>query len=533
MQGFVKNLFTKRQTLVVAILIFIFSFLIHFLPVYLAGYSPAVDSENLILARNLALSGKPMIESDLNVYLSPQVLATVSGLKANTNSQLTPLIYSHLFKIFGFNKNLPLVFSLVCWSLICALIFILFKQWFNFFLGLICSLVAVFTPIFWWASIQLGFYEWAALFFVLGLFLYFYPKESSLITLALAGVFFALAIVCRNAFIISVFIVIVFSIYHQRSVKKLVYLSLPVIIIVGGIFYLDIQSGTNAYLSPAQNKSFSEFAHLFPDPYTYHFNQQNYLDTIKNKAEGDVASVIISQGGYGGKELLEKYFGIFINSFNYYLRQMIRPTILGGPIIIILMILGLIYLFKSNRTWLYFSGFWLMALFSALIFLRTSNSDHFLEIIFVVSLLVGFGFYSLASIAKNSLSKKYYYLTLIFLSLITVANYFFVDCWMFYREYKGDNLVVQAQPIIKSVNQNSLDPNKDILAVNIHPSMVGIINYYTSANIIYFDSQTIEDLLTANKLKEAFNYFGVTAVASYSEDLTNKISQVAPVKIIK
>ncbi|MFA6410766.1 MAG: hypothetical protein WCW26_04310 [Candidatus Buchananbacteria bacterium] len=531
---FGQEKYKKLLIIFLAVLIFAGSFLVHYLPVLVKGYSPAICTDNLILARNYYLTGQKTIENESGVYLSTDLIKENGGIAATTENELTPIIYSQLFRVFGFLPDLPLYISLICFSLILVLLFLLFNKMFNLSVALLAVGFGLLVPIFWWGSVYLGFYEFALLFFVLGFFIYFYPKQPSYFHLIFASLFFGLAALCRNAFLISFLAILIFDFFKNRSIKKSVVFVLPFAAIVGLVFGLEVFAGSNLYLSPKKVEAFSYYTHLFPDPYTYHFEAESYLAEIKDNAKGDIAGMIVDRGDYNFSEYLQKRGEILINSVNYYLRQLISLTILGGPITLLFVIFGFYFLQKENKKLFYFFGFWFSFLAFFLLFLKTSNWDHLLEILPLISLTGGLGvYYCLQSIYHWETDKNKSLILTIILVIAVFGNLFGLSKIMFSREYGGQNLVVKAQSIINGLKAANLDSKKDVVAIGIHPGLSGVLNYYTDKNYIYFDPETIIRLTKENKLKEGFDYFGVTAIAGFSDEIMATAANQTKVLIIK
>lgn len=536
MQILINYFKTNKKTLLVllAVLVFFITLFVHYLPILVKGYSPALDTDNLVLARNIHLTGEKVIENDLSIYLSSDLLKESGGIPAASFNKLTPLIYSWLFDIFGFHQDIPLYVSLICLSLVSALLFLLFNRLFNLSIALIGAGVSALVPTFWWESIQLGFYELAVLFFIVGLFFYLYPKKSNIYTLVFASIFFALAVLSRNAFLISFLAIIVFEFCRNRSLRKVIWLGLPLALIVGAVFFFDFQAGTNPYFSSNSGETFSDYGHLFPDAYVYHFEAESYLKSIKDQAGGDVAGRILSRGGYQGFESVQKRFQLFYNSIQYYARQFFRPTILGGPLAILFLFIGFYYLQKKNKALFSLFIIWLVILSSALVYLGTSNHDHFLEILSIISLAIALGIYYFIDLIFYSSLKNIK--KIIFVSVLLFGTFVYllgIDYWMFSREYGGENIAVKIHPLIEVLNNSNLDSKSDVVAVGVHSAVVGILNYYTNKNYIYFDPQTLERLVEEKKVNEAFEYFGVTHIAGFDNNLSQRVSEVTDVLVIQ
>lgn len=508
-------------------LIFASYFSIHYYQIFYKGYPLDVYDSNLTLARNLHFTGLGYIEDEKNIYLSTDLVAE-RGQKNDAGNKLTPIFYKYIFDLFGFSYNLPIFVSLFLWSLSAVFIFLILYKFFNIWIGLIGSIIDILLPYFWIASTTAGFYELAILFFIFGLF--FYLKREKYYYLFFAGIFFALAILARNAFVISAAAIAIFELYQRKSIKRLIFLTLPMFLIVGFSFTVDLIKGENYYLTEKSN-SFSYYSELFPDSYTYHFNKEQYLEQIKNEVKGDTANFLEMYGynlGFKGKVKL------YLNSAIYYLKNFFRLPILGGPMILLLMILGFYYLLKENKLLAKLFFIWLTIWYLGLIFMKTSNYNHFIEIRLIIVALSAFGFFKFLKVIfedqKNSL-KKNLWLGLIFIFLF--YQFFLTTKFILGRAYEGNNLMTLAVPLIEKVNSLQISPKNDVMAVDTHPALIGALNYYTNKNYIYFAPETVKKLITEKKLKEAFAYYGVTYAIDYGQDLNQGILDQTEIKIIK
>src|SRR3989338_7418737 len=104
------------KKIILSLLIFVFSIVAYYYPVYKKGYPPGADHQNLIEARNFALAGTYNLESSNGILLSSKNVSQLGSEKGIFNP-LTPIIYGHIFKYFGFKPNLPLYVSIVLFSL--------------------------------------------------------------------------------------------------------------------------------------------------------------------------------------------------------------------------------------------------------------------------------------------------------------------------------------------------------------------------------------------------------------------------------
>ena len=450
----------------------------------------------------------------------------------------------------------------------------------NYKLAVIFSIFYIFSPVIWLGSLFIGSYEFAFFFFSLGLLIYFYSKReyeyvisarfaiaSRLVSdeservarrakagiqnvdycvnpacsagrpdndkkyyylfLIISGIFLSLAALSRNAYLISILPILIYDFFKTKSLKRLLWLVFPVLLIVGGFNYFDaIKGNVNYYLS-SQIGSFTTYGHLFRDPYTYQFEKDQYLEFVRNIHDPDISEFLLKYGHeITPKERLLMYF----NSAAFYPKKILLAAYFGGPLLILLIIFGAIYLYRNKRgVFNYFCLFWLVFWYLALVILKTNNWDHFLEISFPMVLMMSLGFCWLTDKSGWSMrNKKFCYIGLflfIFLQLV------FANVWLLREAYNSSSLV-KYPTMIEGARQAGLTEN-DIVAVGFHQAVPEILNYYTDKSYIYFAPETVEKLLKENKLKKAFEYFGVTRFIGYDDKMSDKIFEQIGIEVIK
>lgn len=511
------------------LLCFSFYFSLHYYQIYYKNYPLEVGSTSLSLARNLHFTNLWSFEDAKNVYLSSDIIVEKGVISNDIGNKLTPIFYKYVFDIFGFNTNIAIIVCLILWSLSAVLIFLILYKLFGLPIAFLGFAIDSLLPYFWGLSTNAGFYELAVFLFTGGLFFYFFTKGNKI--LIIAGIFFALAILARNAFVISVFAILFFELYQSRFSKRLFFLALPILIIVGSSFALDYINQSNYYFT--ENKdSYNLYGHLFPDPYTFHFNQEEYINKIKDTATGDMANFLEM---YGEKTSLKQKLFSYYYSFTYYIKNFFRLPILGGPFILFLMILGGYYLYGKNKKLIQLFLFWLVSWFILLFILRTSNYDHFAEIRFIIVTLSAIGFYQLAVLLSDYFKdqKKLTKSINVILVGLLLIQILLVTKYIFGRQYESNNIMVVAYPIIQTINSSNIDVTKDIIAVGFHPSLAGVLNYYTNKNLVYFSEETINDLAPKGKLKEAFAIYQVNKIIGYNSSMTKDIIDATGVEEIK
>lgn len=530
----------KNKYLILTLfLIFVISVFIRYIPIYSKGYAYWFSSESLVLAKNLHLIGKYSTETENNIVLS-SALIDKSGVNSDKSNKLTSLLYGKIFDIFGFNTNLPLYVSLLIYGITTVLLFIIISRIFNFKIALIFALIDIFIPFILAGSISFGFYEWALLFFTFGLFIYLRKENPGLLRLFLSGLFFGLAVLSRDAFLISFGIIVIYDIYKKFTYKNLNWKKiktwffpfalrtfifvLPVLIIFGGYMVRDYIGGTpNYYL----NYDYSGYdSHLFPDPYTYQFERFEYINGVRDNVNGET---VVFLKRYNYEISLKQRISIYTYSIKYYIVNLLHQSNLGGPLILFFVIMGLIYTFKFKKNIFIFSTLWICLLLFVLVLMGTSNWDHLLEARFPIILLISTGFFWALTKLKEIVPEKNGYILLAGIILVLVLHLCQSDKWMLHENYLYSGAENRIK-ILKNITETNekIDKIKDIVAISDDPFF---FNYYTDNNYIYFNLDTVKKLLEQNKLKWAFGKFNVTAIAGYGE-LSDDIKKDIGVKII-
>jgi len=503
----------KKNIVLIVIILFLLSLVVHFYPVFKKGYSFDPLGGHLILARNFALTGQLEIESEKNIYLSPERIEQ-EGIYCNWGNKLTPYIYGWVFKIFGFNQNLPLYLTLIVWSLSGVILFLIVLRLFNLKVAFVFGLIDIFIPVFVQGSLMAGFYEWAVLFFSLGLLFYLWPKKekekSNWLSLVLASLFFGLAALARNVFLFSFIPFIIYDFWQKKSYKRIIIFILPFVILWGIYLVPGYLAGLpNAYLS-SQDTSFNHYGHLFPDPYTFHFEKEQYLESVLGDYHVDFSEYFLKYGyPVGFMDRLKLY----LESVLFYPIEISKINVLGGPLILLLLITGLVYLYRERKGLFKLFVLWGIVWYFLLVIMTTNNWDHFMELRLPLALLIALGVVWLSGHVK----KLPFILACIFL----VFHFGLANKWMLHEEYNTSKADVINELAVK-IDQAQLDKKNDVVAVNIHPVLQGL-NYYTDQNVIYFNSQTVERLLEENRLSEAFEQFGVTKIIGFDSDLSHRI----------
>src|SRR3989304_1782786 len=121
-----------KKIFLAIIILFVGASFLRIAPLIYKGYAPTGAHDNLVLARNFALTGEFKIENEKNVILSSS-RAGREGIESSLGNRLTVFLEAEIFKIFGFSPNLPFYASVILFALSTVLIFLLVLRIFNDF----------------------------------------------------------------------------------------------------------------------------------------------------------------------------------------------------------------------------------------------------------------------------------------------------------------------------------------------------------------------------------------------------------------
>jgi len=512
----------KIYLIFIVFIIFFISVAVRYWPIYHKGHSYNVAFENLILARNLNLTGEYKISNEKNVILSSLAVSD-SGIISQFGNKLTPVLYSKLFKVFGLNFEIPLIISLALYGFISVLLFILILKLFNLCVALIFSFIEIFSPLVLQRAIEVGTYEWAMFFLTIGIFIYLYKEKPNLLKLFFAGLFFALASLARNSFLILPFIFLLYDFYKNKSLKRIAIFILPILILWGvylGPSFLEKDKTTNVYLT-SQDTS-GAYMHLFPDPYTWYFERDSYVKSIIGTTNYDYNQFLIK---YGYPVSLKNRILMYFASIKSYPKGLLDQTTVGGPFMIFFLFLGGFYLFRNKKDFIKLFIVWGGLLYVFLVTLKSNHWGHFIALQLPLFLLISLGIYWIFKFVLKQGFKTYLKYAFVFgFILVLFIHLVQSDKWMFHEQYENSN-TGQALELVKAIEEqgNYLNKKQDIIAVGLYNQAPMLLNWYTDYSFVYFDPNTVKKLLEENKLKWAFEQFGVTKFTGYDKELTEEI----------
>ena len=516
-----------KKVFFIAVLVFLMS-LLRYIPYIYKNGSPWQEYSNLTLARNYAQTGKFSLEDSKNRFLTTALLPE-NGQIANLGNTFTPVIYAGIFKIFGFNFDLPVKITVILFALSSALIFLLIFRLFGLWPAIFAGALDLFLSLTWLGSLTPGFYEWSVVFFIIGCLFYFYYQKAGNFTLVIVGVFIALAFISRNAFIVSLPALLLYDFFKFKSPWRIALMILPIIL----CFMLWEMPGWlspaqfNTYLSD-QDTSFGRYGHFFNDPYVYLYDRENFVKENANTDNPGTNDFLIK---YNYPVSFKARLIVYLESIRFYAEETFNLVNFGGAFIVLFVIIGLCYLFLLDRSLAYYFIYWLIIWFCLLVYLRTNNWDHFLEIRWPLLTLASLGITATVNQLKtlNLIYLKKYLSVLVV--LILIINGVFDAKWMFHEEYTTGNLS-RINDLVTLVKQNNPDKNQ-VMAVSDSTVILNGLHYLTDQTLIFFHPATVSKLIEENKLAEAFSKFDVKYAIGFSPEVSDYIEGNNIARVLK
>jgi hypothetical protein len=540
MISFIK-MHKKFFLLALLFLVFIFSFSVHY-SLYRSKGFVQTQYSNLLIARNWAETGQLSYENKENVTLSTESVKT-EGIPNNLGNKLTFFLYGSLFRIFGFHPELPLYVAFILYSLTSALVFLIIERTFDWKTGLVAGLLINLAPFSLPYSQIVGAHEWAWFFLGLGSLSYFWPKERKLRYLILCGIFLALSSAAKNSFFVAFPAFVIVEFWHEResvklALKRALLLIVSFIVVAipltffGGNIYL-----TETFGLPGQNfnDSFTVFTHLFPDPYTFHYERESFIKNfIANKDSfpggefrlwGDVGSFLEEYGykiGFLKAQIITRIFSLWI----YFKGLILSSVVFGGLLSWLFIFIGTKELIgKKKQFILLFSATSFVSWLFFMVMLKTSNYVQLLIISLPVVFLVSNGLVKLSEIISNSITFKKIKPDYIALAVISMFLIFYAQVtWWTIRELSLD-FGLRASVASFAKSESAKKPNDDWQKV----TMTGwsrdtndMLAYYLNKDFIYFNQDTIKKLAREGKLSDILKKYNISGFIGF-DDTTNEI----------
>ena len=538
MINFTRKFILKQYKVLILIGIFFLAIIVWYSPIVFKGYPTQTISSDLLLARNYSLTNVLATQNKFNVTIASHLIKS-EGVPLSMSEYLRSVFFARIFDVFGIpNYNQLTLISIILYALILVIFTILVIYLFDFKIGIVFSLFYIFSPLGWGLSRMMGIYEFCLLFWALFFIFYFWGRKKennkySNFLFVFSGICLALSSLSKE--VTFVFALAFFLFLLVKKLKRQLLLVFIPFIIILMIFWLpSVFKGENRYLSlftsRAPEKSiFSDYLHVFPDPYTYYFEKELFLEQFKNQNLGWSENLQTKKDlinlGFEKLNLFERIkVGFFI--FVQHFFRFFSLEEFGGPLMAILSIFGLIYLKSKNKFLYQFSINWLIVSFLIFSFVILVSRSHLMDFIWLIILLIVLGLFYIFDTFKKQLNpsgKKSIICGLIIIGLV-IYHLILVNHVVLGRLYDKDT-VPRSLVYVEKIKDMEIKNNEVIAIPGDFPEQTETLNYLTDKSFVVFRESTLEKLTKENKLKEAFEFFGVKYILGYSEELSNKIAK--------
>lgn len=534
------------------IIVFVAAVVIWYSPAMFKGY-PAMELwGSSILARNYYQKGVFGTENKLNVFLSSSLAKEQAEISTDGN-KMTPIVLAQIFKLTGLPKYENLIFVSI---IILAFVLLIFTGAVYCLFGLktaaLFAFVYVLLPFNWWyGSYNFGVYEVCLLFFSLFFLFFILGLKSEWkyknIFVIFSGMFLALAGMAKESIWLIVPVLFLYLIL-KRQKKILLYLFIPFMLIISVLWLPDMLIGKNSYLylftsQPSQQSekslSWDQISHFFPDPYTYHFNRQKYLDNFEAGIGGLETELITrlkmekaaANIGVRSPNLRER-LKIGTTNLIRHLSRFAAIEDIGGPFVFLLLLLGLVSLRRKDKYFYSFFVLWPIFVFLFLSYISLCARTHLIDFGWLIALVVALGLLSLIDILSDHFraggNEK------IFISVLLIILFLYslvLSSHVLWGKIYDKTHFLKMSVYGEEINKLNIS-ERDVIAVNLEQFQINKLNYLTDKSMVVFVPETVEELIKENKLQDAFDKFGVKYILGYSPELTQRMLINAKVKNI-
>lgn len=511
--------------------VFISAVAVWYAPVQFKGFSAEPMTEQTVLARNYALTGQYAMENDLNVALAPELIKTQAH-PSYAGNKFNAISYAVVFKLFGWQdwNNLVLI-SVIIYALSLVIFSLSVYLLFGLPVAVVFSAVYILLPFNATTARAVNFYEISQLYFSIFVLLYFWGKDrkNNLVYLVAAGIFLVMACLAKEAFFIFLPILFIWLWWRKKN-KELLTMFIPVGILLL-IFWLPAmfaESNDYVKLFVATDKTknhwsdFRTYGHIFPDPYTFHFDRQFVVDQLNSDLTSKNTSWLykidrlkVSKNmGVRSINPLE-WFIVGTNNLITHISGYLDLAFTGGPLIFILMLAGFWVLKRRDKALYGLFIFWFIGSLILWSYVTLVIRNHLMDSGWIIALLV-----ALALTGFPSLLKDYFKLDRVakpmagFIIILVLYSLVLVNHAGLGHSYDSNHNL--SLSYLGEKMKASSASSTDVIAVGDFYGHADL-NYLSGKSDVYFAPETIMRLMKENKLQDAFDKFNVKYVAGYDD----------------
>ncbi len=440
-----------------------------------------------------------------------------SGVLPSGDGRLSIIIIAALHQFISWNSYLS-------WTLLSCILFAasLFPWWFavrklfDTEIAWISTAVLACVPLYFFEAMHLNFYSFAFVFLFCAFASFVcVPKRNILTRIILFGLFLGLAAGAKEAFLILL-PWILFS--HCRALKLAVVFCIAVAVgycaPLAPQLLLQEESITQvvAQLSPIGRTELSPMEH-YPDPYTYEFDREWHdAKIIKEREESSKFLNLRNQHRLLTFGVIEGDVWRYLVSSTWLLVHnliaYIHQETFGGAFLWLFIIVGGVQLYQRDKKLL----LWFIGLVVSMeLIIRYGlqfQRGHSMNIAWGFTVLAALGVSNIAAL----FSRKRLMITL-GITLVICVQLLQVNRSLLAREYMrstGPRVLMEAQKLQEL-------PEDAVIAVP-RPDISGILG---GKELVMFHPETLQRIVDQKKVREAMQYYGITHISRYSQDLSD------------
>lgn len=520
--------------------IFLLAIIVWYSPIVFKGYPIQTVSEDMLLARNYHETGIFASQNNQDVTISSSLIKQ-EGRPLVMSQHLRSFFYAKIFDVFGIlDYNSLILISIILYALVLVLFTILTLYLFDFKIAVVFALIYIFSPIGWGlATSYLGLYEFCLIFLALFFIFYFVgvkktrqsQKKFNNLFFVLSGIFLAFSSLSKEVVLVFALAFFIFLLIKKLR-YQLVYIFIPFVVLLMIFWLPSVLSGKNPYLSfasrEAERPSSSAYLHVFPDPYTYHFEKEEFLEEYRNQnlglSEDLKTRKFLTDMGFEKVGFFARFkVGGYI--LIQHLSRFFSLEDFGGPFVVLLLALGLVYLRRKYRFLYELSLYWLIISLFVFSFILLVSRNHLMDFIWPLILLVVLGLFYLFQIIKDHFKlgeRKIAFFGIIVIGLI-LYHLVLVNHVVLGRQYDKD-FIPRSMAYAKKIEKLEIR-DLDVIAIpGDFPRQSTTLNYLTDKSFIIFRNSTLNKLVEEEKTGQALEYFKIKYILGYSDELSDKIT---------
>jgi len=528
----------KILTLFFILAIFLLAVGVWYSPIIFKGYSFQPISQDMLLAKNYQESGVFATQNNQSVVVSSD-LTKDNSYQLPISKYLGSVIFAKIFSVIGVpGYNLLVLLSIVLYAIVLVIFTILTKQLFGLKIAAIFSLIYIFSPLGWGLSYDLSGYGFCLLFLGIFLILYFSgikdkDNKNSIINilfLIFSGIFLGLSALSKEITLVFALAFFIFLVIKKLK-KQFSYVFIPFAVLLIIFWLPSFLGGGNRYLSlitghtTKANTALAEL-HLFPDAYTYYFEKDSFLKEFQSQDLGMSENIetkkVLANYGFGKITIFERgKVGVY--ALSQHLFRFVSLQEFGGPFILLLSILGLVYLKKKNKFLYNLSACWVVISIFVFSFVILVSRNHLMDFIWPITLMVSLGVFYLLQIVKEHFKLNKTILIDIIIVVLILYHLFLVNRVVLGTAYDSES-VPRILAYSREIDKINVKNDQVIAIPGDIPGQDSSLAYLTGKSFVIFRPETLEKLLKENKIETALDSFGVKYILGYPDSLSNEIT---------